>query len=90
MISTKETVWILVTPLAFAAGRGYPEVVEMLRGRGDINPDKPNNHGLTPLWCAIENGYEGVVKVLLGRSDVDPNTRALGDLTPPDWAAWNG
>jgi len=30
------------------------------------------------------------VKVLLGWSDVDPNTRALGDLTPPDWAAWNG
>jgi len=39
------------TPLAFAADRGYPEVVEMLRMRGDANTDKPNNHGLKPLWC---------------------------------------
>ena len=77
-------------PLAFAAGRGYPEVVEIHLGSGDINPDKPNNHDMTPLRCAVRNRYEGVVNALLGRSDDDPNTRASGGLTPPDWAARNG
>ena len=78
------------TPLAWAAGRGHREVVEILLERNDIKPDKPNNQGLTPLWCAAGNGHDGVVKVLLGRGDVDPNTRALGGLTPLHWAAWNG
>jgi len=69
------------TPLTWTASRGHLEVMGMLLNRGDINPEQPNNHGLTPLWCAVGNGYEGVVKVLLG-CDINPNTRALGGLAP--------
>ena len=65
------------TPLAWTAGRGHQEVAEILLEQGEINPDEPNNHGLTPLWCAVRNWYEGVVKVLLGRNDINPNTHGL-------------
>jgi len=40
------------TPLAWAALYGHQEVVEILLGRDDINPNKPNKNGRTPLWCA--------------------------------------
>jgi len=33
------------TPLAWAVGNGHEAVVELLLGRADINPDKPDEDG---------------------------------------------
>jgi len=52
---------------------GHEEVVKILFGRDDIDPNKPNEEGQTPLMLAAWNGHEGVVKILLGRDDIDPN-----------------
>jgi len=78
------------TSLAWAAWSGHEEVVKMLLGRDDINPDKPDRHGQTPLWCAAKNGHEGVVKMLLGRGDVNPDKPDNRGRTPLYCAAWNG
>ena len=39
--------------------------MEMLLGREEVNPDKPDNLGRTPLSYAARSGYEEVVLVLL-------------------------
>ena len=52
---------------------GQEGVVKVLLGRGDVNPDKPDNNGKIPLHLAAWWGHEGVVKVLLGRGDVNPD-----------------
>jgi len=36
------------TPLLYAAGNGYAEVVEILLGRDDVDPSKPDEYGQTP------------------------------------------
>ena len=61
------------TPLAWAARNGHKEVVRMLLGRDDIEPDKPGEDGQTPLLLASRNGHEGVVRALLERDGVNPN-----------------
>ena len=45
-------------------------VVKILLGRGEANPDKPDNGGRTPLSGVVRSGYEGVVKILFGWEDV--------------------
>ena len=47
------------TPLAWAAGNGHEEVVKILLGRDDIDPNKPGMHGRTPLLLATRNQHEG-------------------------------
>jgi len=37
------------TPLVWASKKGHEEVVKMLLGREEVNPDKPDNGGRTPL-----------------------------------------
>ena len=41
------------TSLAWAALNGHEEVVKVLLGRDDVNPDEPDVYGQTPLfaWC---------------------------------------
>ena len=78
------------TPLAWAAERGYEEVVEMLLDRGDVNPNQAVTFwGQTPLWLACYAGHEGVVKLLLGREDVNPNQADTnyGQEKTPLWQA---
>jgi len=46
--------------LAWAARKGYEDVVKMLLERGDINPNTiDNKSGGTPLSWAVEYGHEG-------------------------------
>jgi len=49
-------------------------VMEMLFGREEVTPDKPDNDGRTPLSYAAELGFEGAVGVLLGREEVNYDT----------------
>jgi len=70
------------TPLAWAAHNGHDEMVEMLLGREEVDPDKQDNDGRTPLSHAAGRGYEGVVKLLLRREDVNPNRPDNCDQTP--------
>jgi len=78
------------TPLVWAARNGHMGVVKILLGRGDVNPDKPDEYGQTPLGFAAENGHEGVVEILLGRGDVNPDKPDEDGQTPLSYGAENG
>ena len=65
------------TPLSWAAENGHEEVVNILLGQEEVNPDKADNFNVTPLCKAAENGHEGVVKILLGREGSTPGLRLL-------------
>jgi len=79
-----------VTPLTWAARRGYGGAVELLLRQETVNPDKPDNNGRTPLWWASIGGYEPVVKQLLDRHDVNPNKPDNDGQTSLGWAAMKG
>ena len=53
------------TPLAWAARNRHEEVVKMLLGREEVDPDVPDNDGQTPLSFAAEYGSKGVLQILL-------------------------
>ena len=78
------------TPLAWAARNGHEEVVKLLLGRDDIDPNKPDEEGQTPLMLAALNGHEEVVRLLLGRDDIDPNQRDNYGQTSLFLAAYKG
>jgi len=65
--------------------------VELLLGRGAVDPNQLDNEGDTVLtWAAIK-GHWLVVKQLLDRSDVDPDRLGGGGgRTPLSWAACFG
>ena len=67
---------------------GHEEVVRLLLGREDINPDMPSSSDQTPLLWAVQQGHEGVVKLLLGRKDVSPDYAEIYyGRTPLRWGA---
>jgi len=78
------------TPLVWAASNGHEEVVKILLGRDDVNPDKPDSNSQTALLCAAQNGHEGVVKVLLERDDIDPDKPSKYGRTALFYSAHNG
>ena len=69
-------------PLVWAARNGHVGVVKILLGRGEINPDKPDDDGRTPLSHAARNGHEEVVKILLEREEVNPDRLDRFSRTP--------
>jgi len=78
------------TPLAWAAHNGHEEVVKLLLGREEVDPDKLDLDGHTPLSLAAWGGYEGVVKLFLGREEVNPDKPNNYGQTPLSLAAWDG
>jgi len=56
------------TPLLWAARNGHEDVVRILLGRDDVDPNLPSEDGQTPLLQAAYGGREGVVKSLLRRA----------------------
>jgi len=59
-----------------------PRVVNIVRGRRYVNPNRPDKYGQTAILLAAEEGHEGVVKLLLGRKDVKPDTADGYGRTP--------
>ena len=59
-----------------------PRVVNMVRGRRYINPNRPDKYRQTPISLAAEEGHGGVVQLLLRRKDVKPDTADAYGRTP--------
>lgn len=54
--------------------------VEALLRKG-VEPDCPNNRGVTPLYMAVRRGYISVVRLLAARPDVNVNVRGMQGRT---------
>ena len=78
------------TPLVWAARNGHVGAAKLLLGRGDIDPNLPDQFKETPLGWAAAEGHEGVAELLLEREDVDPNRPDKSLETPLGWAAVRG
>jgi len=75
------------TPLTWASRNGHEEVVKMLVGRDEVNPDVADEGGRTPLSYAAEGGYGEVVRLLLEREEVNPDKPDNDGRTPLSYAA---
>ena len=64
--------------------------MEILLGREEINPDKPDNYGQTPLLYAAKYGREGAVKILLRQAEVNPDRPDNYGQTPLLYATEKG
>jgi len=79
------------TPLIWASRGGHWCVVEMLLGREDIDPDRPeNSYGRTPISWAARNGHKEVVELFLRRQGINLNSADYYGQTPISHAAENG
>ena len=73
-----------LTALAWAARRGYTEVIKILLKREDVNPNQQDTKdGRTPLGLAVDHKHEGAVRMLLERKDVNPNQPDTKDGRTP-------
>ena len=81
---------LIVSITTWAAHNGHEEVVKILLGWEEVNPDKPDDNDQTPLSRAASRGHEGVVKILLEREEVNPNKPDEYGDTPLSCAAWQG
>jgi len=62
-------------------GKALP-VIDVVRGRRYVNPNKPDKYGQTPILLAAEDGHQGVAKLLLGMRDVNPDAADGYGSTP--------
>ncbi|KAN0074269.1 Ankyrin repeat-containing domain protein [Elaphomyces granulatus] len=73
-------------PLVAAIRNGHSEVVELLLGVTNIDPNARDPQATTPLYHACKTGDVSIVRQLLARDDVNPNTiegsYEYGAITP--------
>jgi len=69
-----------------ACENGHKEVVSLLLADPRIDPNKPNNDGVTPFFKACRKGHKEVVLLLLADPRIDPN-QPISDQTTPLWHA---
>ncbi|KAG4440664.1 hypothetical protein IFR05_003862 [Cadophora sp. M221] len=80
-----------LTPLSWAAGNGYIDVVNLLLAKYSIDPDlKDHQYGRTPLSWAAGDGNEAIVKLLLETGKVEFDSKDNYNQTPLSWAAKKG
>ena len=80
-----------LTPLSWAAGNGFNDVVNLLLAKDGIDPDlKENQYSRTPLSWAAGNGHEATVRLLLETGKVGINLKDKSGHTPLWWAVQNG
>ncbi|KAJ5752560.1 ankyrin [Penicillium odoratum] len=73
------------SPLAWASVRGFEDMVKLLLGMKNIDPNAECPRGRTPLSYAAQQGRVGTVKLLL-EAGADPNSQAELERTPLYWA----
>jgi Ankyrin repeats (3 copies)/Ankyrin repeat len=79
-----------LTPLWWAAYKGYPEVVKVLIDTGKAKLDAKDGYLVTPLFWAVKNEHHAVVELLLQTGKVDVNTKNRLRQTPLSCAIENG
>lgn len=75
------------TALSIASQHGNLEVVNVLLGHEDIQPDWADTSGQTPLFWACCNGHPAIAQGLAERKDVDINRQRMEDGATPLMAA---
>ncbi|CAG2253310.1 unnamed protein product [Mytilus edulis] len=78
------------TPLNAAAKGGFTNIVKLLLGRADIDPNKEKSNGDSPLQSAASEGHLDIIQLLLKRTDIDPNKENKYGNTPLHAAAEGG
>ncbi|EHA18786.1 hypothetical protein ASPNIDRAFT_119175, partial [Aspergillus niger ATCC 1015] len=61
-----------MTPLAYAASKGYADIVIQLLSTGRVEIDAGGAFGATPLSYAASGGHAAVVRILLSTGKADP------------------
>jgi ankyrin repeat protein len=80
-----------LTPLSWAAGNGYDDVVRSLSAGDGVDPDlRDSRYSRTPLSWATGEGHETAVKLLLETGKVLVDSKDEDGQTPLSWAARNG
>ncbi|KAF2468373.1 FabD/lysophospholipase-like protein [Lindgomyces ingoldianus] len=79
-----------LTPLWWAAYKGYPEVAKVLIDTGKAKLDEKDGYLVTPFFWAAQNGHDAVVELLLQTGKVDVNVKNKMCRTPLSLAAGNG
>ncbi|KAK2752318.1 hypothetical protein FQN55_007358 [Onygenales sp. PD_40] len=67
------------TPLSHAASRGHVNVVKILLGTSNVNPNARDCVRGTAFWEAVAEGHEGIVKLLLDTGKVNLAYRNRGE-----------
>jgi ankyrin repeat protein len=86
----EPTVEIRMSPLAFAAERGYEQLLKLFLARDKVDPNSKDISGLTPLSRAAQAGRDQFVKLILQHKDVDIDAQCSNGQTALSHAANGG
>jgi ankyrin repeat protein/nucleoside phosphorylase len=86
----EPTAKIRMSPLAFAAERGYEQLLKFFLARDKVDPNSRDISGFTPLSRAAQAGRKHFVKLILQRKDVDIDAQCSNGQTALSHAANGG
>jgi ankyrin repeat protein/nucleoside phosphorylase len=86
----KPTAKIRMSPLAFAAERGYEQLLEFFLTRDKVDPNSKDISGFTPLSRAAQAGRNHFVKLILQHKDVHIDAQCSNGQTALSHAAKEG